>query len=122
MNPLSKRLSAILYGIRQRCTNPARPGWKRYGKRGIAARLTLADMLKLWKRDAAHLLSRPCVDRIDNDGHYEFSNCRFIELSENCRKRWEDAHAGFRTFNAAFTDDDFPATPIPEPVSNLPAI
>ena len=28
----------------------------------------------------------PSIDRIDSNGHYIFSNCRFIELKENLRR------------------------------------
>ena len=31
-------------------------------------------------------MKRPSIDRINNDGHYELSNCRFIEASENIKR------------------------------------
>ena len=45
------------------------------------------DFKFIWVRDNASLMKRPSVDRIDNNGNYELSNCKFIELAENNRRR-----------------------------------
>ncbi len=33
-------------------------------------------------------MKSPSVDRINIDGHYEVSNCEFIEFSENSQRAW----------------------------------
>ena len=68
----------------QRCTNPKQQHYKYYGGRGIKFLMTLDDFEFLWKRDNASQMKRPSIDRIDSDGNYELSNCRFIELKDNC--------------------------------------
>jgi hypothetical protein len=75
-----------LHDIRQRCHNPNATGYKYYGGRGIGFLITIDEIIKLWIRDKAWLLKRPSIDRKDNDGHYTYENCRFIELSENVKK------------------------------------
>jgi len=72
---------------KQRCTNPKNASYKRYGKRGIKFLMTVDDFKFLWFRDKSYLMKRPSIDRIDNDGNYELSNCRFMEMSKNTRKK-----------------------------------
>lgn len=69
--------------IKQRCNNSKNAKYHRYGQRGIKCLITEEELKLLWFRDKAYEMQRPSIDRIDNDGHYELNNCRFIEQSEN---------------------------------------
>ena len=80
------RFSRLLSSIKSRCTNPNASGFKNYGGRGILCELSSQDIRELWERDAACKMIKPTIDRINNDGHYSFSNCRFIELVDNLKK------------------------------------
>jgi hypothetical protein len=71
---------------KQRCTNKNDEHYIRYGGRGIKFLMTSKDFKFLWHRDNAQNMKSPTIDRINNDGNYELSNCRFIERSENGRK------------------------------------
>ena len=71
------------YAARRRCENKKDSHYYCYGDRGIKFLLTKEELKKLWFRDKAYEMKKPSIDRIDNDGHYEYSNCRFIEMSEN---------------------------------------
>ena len=68
-----------------RCQRRTHEAYERYGGRGIKFLLTISEVKWMWLRDGVNLVD-PTLDRIDNDGHYEFNNCRFIERSENGRK------------------------------------
>lgn len=74
-----------LAGAKRRCNYPKDEGYRKYGGRGIKCLLTLGDVKYLWLRDCAHLMETPSIDRLDPGGHYELSNCRFLEHSENSR-------------------------------------
>ncbi len=79
--------------IKQRCTNKKDDSYHNYGGRGIKCLMTAKDLKEIWLRDKAYLLKRPSIDRIDNDGHYVYDNCRFIELIENTtRPQLERTH------------------------------
>ena len=72
--------------LKSRCTNVNDVKYHRYGGRGIKALIDNSEMEEIWLRDKAYSMTRPSIDRIDNDGNYTRDNCRFIELSENVKK------------------------------------
>jgi len=82
-NPWIKTLSHII----ARCSNKKHYGYKYYGGRGIKCLITLEELKQLWFRDKAYEMKKPSIDRIDSKGNYTFSNCRYMELSENISKR-----------------------------------
>ena len=72
----------------QRCIKPNFDNYKYYGGRGIKFKMTKQDFEFLWKRDKAYLLKMPSIDRIDVNGNYILSNCRFIEQGLNTKRRF----------------------------------
>ena len=85
-NPWMRRYSYA----RSRCNDRNDPSYYCYGGRGIKFLLTIAEIKTLWIRDDAELMKCASIDRIDNDGNYEFTNCQFIELSENTKKQMRE--------------------------------
>ena len=82
-----ERLYKTWRNMKTRCYNPNNKAYKRYGNRGIF-------VYKIWKDDYVIFKNWALkngykkgltIDRIDNDGNYEPSNCRFIPKSENSR-------------------------------------
>ena len=75
-----------MFLIFQYCRNPKDNSYKYYGGRGIKCLLTEKEVEFLWHRDNAINMDKPSIDRINNDGNYELSNCCFIEFNINAKK------------------------------------
>mgnify|MGYP000933222082 CR=1 FL=1 len=75
-----------LVTLKGRCVNKNNPFYYRYGGRGIKALISKEEIKELWFRDKAYLMEFPTIDRKDNNGHYTFQNCQFIENVKNIFK------------------------------------
>lgn len=91
------RLNRVYRSLIERCENPKCKSYKYYGGRGIS-------VCEEWRRDfrsfyewsvangyreevLANGKNRLTIDRIDNDGNYEPSNCRWVPMSVQCQNR-----------------------------------
>jgi hypothetical protein len=76
---VSVRLYRILVNIKQRCENKKHPCYKHYGERGIKLCSEWRDysIFKQWALENGYQ-DNLSIDRINNDGNYEPSNCRWV--------------------------------------------
>jgi hypothetical protein len=72
----------IWRAMKTRCSNPRQPGWKRYGGRGIKVCDRWADSFELFLEDMGECPKGYTIERINVDGNYEPSNCKWIQRSE----------------------------------------
>lgn len=73
---------------RVKCTDE-KQWYPYYGAKGIECSLRAAELEEIWKRDKAHLLKRPSLDRINSMYNYANWNVRFIEFELNSRLAWD---------------------------------
>ena len=85
------RLYQIWTSMRNRCNNPNCRVYHRYGGRGISIchEWSRFATFESWALSSgySHTLT---IDRIDNDGNYEPSNCQWLTGSENAAKAMYD--------------------------------
>lgn len=79
---------SVWCSMKQRCYNPNRKKYKDYGQRGIEICDEWQDaaVFAEWALSNGYRAGLQ-IDRIDNDGNYEPSNCRFVTPKENSRNR-----------------------------------
>lgn len=83
------KLYKVMSGMKQRCFNKNHTHYDKYGGRGIKVCQEWLDDFKAFYDWAINngWQSGLQIDRIDNDGDYEPSNCRFVTHMVNCRNR-----------------------------------
>ena len=96
----NERLYAVWRTMRSRCLNPNRPEYKNYGGRGI-------KVCDEWKNNFSSFYewalangydknakrSDCTLDRIDVNGNYEPSNCRWVDMftqAQNKRRNYKE--------------------------------
>lgn len=82
------RLYRIWKSMKSRCCNLKAHNYKRYGKRGIQVCIEWKEDFLSFRNWALNngYTNNLTIDRIDNDGNYEPSNCQWITQSENTKK------------------------------------
>lgn len=81
-------LRSIFSAMKTRCTNPDCARYKDYGGRGIECRFENADdficyVMGVLRFNTIEKLDGLGIDRINNDGHYEKGNIRFVTSKVN---------------------------------------
>lgn len=87
-SPNGKKSTSYIswYSMKQRCLNPNNRYYKYYGGRGI----TICERWMKFENFLEDMGERPkelSLDRIDNDGNYEPSNCKWSTRKEQQNNR-----------------------------------
>jgi len=88
-NRCIKRITRVYKGLREKCYTLSNIGYKYYGEKGIKVMLTRVEFIEWYLDHVTEDLLRPCVDRIDRDGHYSIDNMQIISATKNSRKTVE---------------------------------
>ncbi len=80
------------HAINQRCTKPNSQWYHCYGGRGIKNKFKsvkefVGYVVNELRYDNYNKVRGLQIDRIDNDGHYERGNIRFVTCKENSMNR-----------------------------------
>ncbi|KKN54252.1 hypothetical protein LCGC14_0594340 [marine sediment metagenome] len=81
-------LGQVFYGMHSRCNHPDHPKYKHYGGRGIENKFESLHNFReyvtgtLGFTDLEQIKGLQ-IDRINNNGHYEKGNIRFVTCKEN---------------------------------------
>ena len=85
---LRGNLRYVWHNMLHRCNNTKHKRYKDYGGRGVKVKFTSFN--DFYNHVVNELKTDPhglTIDRIDNDGHYERGNIRFVSRAENNRNK-----------------------------------
>ena len=100
------RLYSIWIGIKQRCQNIKNPRYHKYGGRGIAiCNEWLDDFMNFysWAMDNGYNDSLT-IDRIDVNGNYEPSNCRWATIHTQAKNKTSNRLITYKNVTKCLTD------------------
>ena len=89
------RLYSVWRTMLQRCDSPSHIQYRLYGGRGITVcdEWRKFDHFKEWALsngyDTNAARGECTIDRINNDGNYEPTNCRWVTMREQCKNKRE---------------------------------
>lgn len=88
-----ERIHSIYNGMKQRCYNPHNKNYHRYGGRGITiCKEWVDDFMNFYSWSVLHGYADDLtIDRINNDGNYEPSNCRWATWEEQAKNKGKTA-------------------------------
>lgn len=81
-----RKLQSVWNQMKQRCRNPNDPHYPHYGARGIEVRWISFTDFAAWSAMNGYQPGLS-IDRINNDGSYEPSNCRWADAVTQMRNR-----------------------------------
>lgn len=81
------KINKVWNSMRDRCNNPKHPYYNRYGGRGIVVCERWNEFINFYNDMHATYKEGLELDRINNDGNYEPSNCRWTTRKEQCNNK-----------------------------------
>jgi hypothetical protein len=73
--------------MKQRCSNPNDPAYKDYGARGITVCSRWVESYEAFMVDMGTRPAGWSIERIENNGNYEPTNCKWAPMSVQQRNR-----------------------------------
>src|SRR3990167_3150098 len=104
MNPLRKKLNSKWKSMKQRCSNPNEVSYKYYGARGIKVCDCWMDFSNFFEDMAPSYKEGLTLERINNNGNYELSNCRWATEIEQKNNRSDNRWIAFEGVTDTLTN------------------
>lgn len=89
------RIYKIWSNMRQRCQNPENDNYSFYGGRGIKVCERWETFANFYEDMKEGYVNNLTLDRVDNFGNYEKSNCKWISHKSQCRNRRSSVYLEF---------------------------
>lgn len=81
----SHPLHGVWTSMKQRCCNPKNIKYKNYGLKGVNVCNEWKEFINFYNWATTNGWKEGLqIDRINNDGNYEPSNCQFVTIAQNC--------------------------------------